>query len=143
VFYIRNAYITILIINTPNYSIYNISVSAILIRRNFISRLLLVVHIFNSIYFYILNFFNIAYKLSRLLLTTNCRNRMEIGVRRLPFAPPSVVARAPPVVYPLKTRHHDASHHNQRFHHNQSATVDDLYNQSAVGQTTSSTTSLP
>ena len=54
-------------------------------------------------------------------------------VRRLPFAPPSVVARAPPVVYPLKTRHHDASHHNQRFQ----------YNQSATEQTTSATTSLP
>ena len=86
---------------------------------------------------------------------------------RLPFAPPSVVARAPPVVYPLKTRHHDASHHNQRFHHNRSATeqttstitslsqgrrpplqpvcrrVNDLlYNQSATGQTTSSIISL-
>jgi len=60
-------------------SIYNISISAILIRGNFISYLLLVVYIFNSIYFYILSFFNIAYKLSYLLLTTNYRNRMGIG----------------------------------------------------------------
>ena|ERR1700722_8521205 len=60
-------------------SIYNIGVSATLIRGNFISCLLLVVHIFNSIYFYILSFFNIAYKLSRLLLTTNCYNKMGIG----------------------------------------------------------------
>ena len=78
-FYIRNAYIATLIINTLDYSIYNISVSATLICGNFISRLLLVAHIFNSIYFYILNFFDIVYKLGRLLLTTNCRNRMEIG----------------------------------------------------------------
>jgi len=79
VFYIRNAYITILIVNTLDYSIYDIGVSATLIYGNFISRLLLVVYIFNSIYFYILNFFDIIYKLSRLLLTTTCYNRMEIG----------------------------------------------------------------
>jgi len=79
VFYIRNAYIAILIVNTPDHSIYDIGVGATLIRRNFISHLLLVVHIFNSIYFCILNFFDIVYKLSRLLLTTNCRDRMEIG----------------------------------------------------------------
>jgi len=82
VFYIRNAYIAILIINTPDHSIYNISISATSIRRNFISRLLLVVYIFNSIYFYILNFFNIAYILSRLSFTTNYRNRMEIGKQK-------------------------------------------------------------
>jgi len=79
VFYIRNAYIAILIVNILDYSIYNIGVSATLICGNFISYLLLVVHIFNFTYFYILNFFDIVYKLSRLLLTTNCRNRMEIG----------------------------------------------------------------
>jgi len=79
VFYIRNAYIAILIVNMPDHSIYDIGVSVTLIYRNFISRLLLVAYIFNSIYFYILNFFDIVYKLSRLLLTTNCRDRMEIG----------------------------------------------------------------
>ena len=73
------AYIITLIVNISDHFIYNIGISTTSIRRNFISRLLLVVYIFNSIYFCILNFFDIIYKLGRLLLTTNYRDRMEIG----------------------------------------------------------------
>ena len=78
-FYIKNAYIIILIINTLNHSIYNINISATLIHKNFISYFLLIIYIFNSTYFYILNFFNIIYKLGYLLLIINYYNKIEIG----------------------------------------------------------------
>ena len=77
--YARDTYIVTLSANKADHSVYNIGISATLIRRNFISRLLFLVPYIYSIYFYILTFFNIVYILSRLLLTTNCRDRIEIG----------------------------------------------------------------
>src|SRR6266702_4755976 len=56
----------------------------------------------------------------------------------------AVVAGTPLVIYPLKTRHHDASHNQPSPLQPVCHRADDLlYNQSATEQTTSSTTSLP